>query len=60
MARFKGRVVDTKGSLVTIDRTPKTTTDNEGKAIGSSWDKEDTPKINAVVRCNFHNRDMKK
>ena len=57
MAKFKGRVCKIEGSKITIDRTAEDRTDKEGIVRGSSWEKGDNPKLGAVVRCNFHNKD---
>jgi hypothetical protein len=58
MSSFKGRVIKVEGSQITIDTTEKSTLNQEGQVIGSSWsNKEGVPKVNSVIRCNFHSRD---
>lgn len=64
MAQFKGRVSGIEGSKITINTKEETRsyTDmktGETKIVTSAWSKPDVPKIGAVVRCNFHNRDKK-
>lgn len=64
MAKFKGRVSKIEGTKITIDVKsetrvyvdPKT---GEKKIISSAWLKPDYPKIGAVVRGLFHNKDKK-
>ena len=56
MAQFKGRVIERRGTIICID-TKVESREVEGKVITSAWPKPEYPKINAVVRCNFHNRD---
>lgn len=59
--RFKGRVAKIEGSKITIDTKAETRryTDKEGNEIivASAWEKPDIPKLGAIVRCNFHNKD---
>jgi len=58
MAFGKGRVISTEGNKIMIDTTPKVFKSPDGKTVvGSSWSKAEMPKVGAIIRFNFHNKD---
>ena len=58
MAFGKGRVVSAEGNKILIDTTPTVYKSPDGKKVlGSSWGKAEMPKVGAVIRFNFHNKD---
>ena len=62
MTQFKGRVVAYNGDLIIMDTKPHDITRREGAAtmvIGSAWKNTDLPRINSVIRCNFHAGDKR-
>jgi ABC-type enterochelin transport system substrate-binding protein len=62
MSSFKGRVTEINGTKITIDVKPETREyidefTKEVKTLASAFPDPEMPKIGAVIRANFHNKD---